>query len=27
MMNALSDPAYGHALEDRMAVALARYNG
>ncbi|MDQ6745515.1 MAG: D-alanyl-D-alanine carboxypeptidase/D-alanyl-D-alanine-endopeptidase [Actinomycetota bacterium] len=27
LMNALTDPAYGHALEDRMAVALARYNG
>jgi D-alanyl-D-alanine carboxypeptidase/D-alanyl-D-alanine-endopeptidase (penicillin-binding protein 4) len=26
LMNSV-DPTTGHALEDRMAVALARYNG
>jgi D-alanyl-D-alanine carboxypeptidase/D-alanyl-D-alanine-endopeptidase (penicillin-binding protein 4) len=27
LMNSLRDPAYGHAVEARMAVALASYNG
>ncbi len=27
MMNGLSDPDYGHSLEDEMAVAVARYSG
>jgi D-alanyl-D-alanine carboxypeptidase len=27
LLNGLSDPAYGHALEARMAVTLAKYNG
>jgi serine-type D-Ala-D-Ala carboxypeptidase/endopeptidase (penicillin-binding protein 4) len=27
LMNGLSDPSYGHALEAGMAVALAKYNG
>jgi D-alanyl-D-alanine carboxypeptidase/D-alanyl-D-alanine-endopeptidase (penicillin-binding protein 4) len=27
LMNGLGDPASGHAVEDRMAVALARYDG
>jgi serine-type D-Ala-D-Ala carboxypeptidase/endopeptidase (penicillin-binding protein 4) len=27
LMNSLSDPAFGHALEADMAVALAKYNG
>jgi D-alanyl-D-alanine carboxypeptidase/D-alanyl-D-alanine-endopeptidase (penicillin-binding protein 4) len=27
MLNSLSDPASGHADEDRMAVAVARYSG
>jgi hypothetical protein len=26
-MNSLSDPAYGHAVEAGMAIALAKYNG
>jgi hypothetical protein len=26
LMNSI-DPAYAHPIQDRMAVALARYNG
>jgi len=27
LMNSLSDPAYGHAVQAGMAIALAKYNG
>ena len=27
LLNSLSDPAAGHAIEDNMAVAVAKYNG
>jgi serine-type D-Ala-D-Ala carboxypeptidase/endopeptidase (penicillin-binding protein 4) len=27
LMNGLSDPSYGHAVEDTMAIAVAKYNG
>ncbi len=27
LMNGLSDPAAGHSIEDRMTVAVAKYNG